>query len=82
MHFSPFTTSPKQWEEGFDFYIYSKNIWLKSMNCLYSGDKAIMKGTNYFNTKKKKKLKIKKNNPNELKSKQYGWLEDDDPICF
>ena len=49
------------------------------MNCLYSGDKAIMKDTIYFNTKKEKK---KKNNHNELKSKQNGWLRDDDPICF
>ena len=38
-----------------------------------------MKDTIYFNTKKEKK---KKNNHNELKSKQNGWLRDDDPICF
>ena len=49
------------------------------MNCLYSRDKAIMKDTIYFNTKKEKK---KKNNHNELKSKQNGWLRDDDPICL
>ena len=39
-----------------------------------------MKGTNYFN--KNKQINNKKNNHNELKSKQYGRLEDDDPICF
>ena len=48
------------------------------MNCLYSGDKAIMKDTIYFNTHTPKKRK----NHNESKSKQYGWLRYNDPICF
>ena len=49
------------------------------MNYLYSGDKAIMKDTIYFNQKKKKKKRIIIMNQ---KRKQYGWLRDDDPIGF
>ena len=45
------------------------------MNCLYSGDKEIMKDTIYLKKKEK-------NNHNESKSNQNGWLRDDDPICF
>ena len=84
MHIVTYTTHLKQWEERFDLYIYIYILVLVSVLCInpwiaYTEEIKQLWKVLFISTWNNKN---KKNNHNELKSNQYGWVEDDDPICF
>ena len=82
MHIVTYTTHLKQWEERFDLYIYIlvlvSVLWINPWIAYTEEIKQLWKVL-FISTWNNKN---KKNNHNELKSNQYGRVEDDDPIFF